>query len=372
MNQSENKPTWLTPTTFLESMVRLGMIAFLALFCFKIAFPFVTLMVWALMLAIMLFPLHQNIAGKMGGKQGLASVLMILVVLLLVGPPVIFVSVSAVEDFGDFRGSYEAGNLSVPPPSAEVQTWPVVGEKLFPIWNDASTDLPGFLEKHGSQIKVVIQKVFWVASDIIGTTGQLLVAFLISGVMMAFAGPATRAMTRIFSTLAGEDRGPGLLKLVVGTVRSVATGVLGVAFIQALLFAVGLFLAGVPAAGLLALVVLFLAIIQVPATLVGLPVIIWLWVGGDGSVVANIIYSVIFVVASLADNFLKPIFLGRGVEAPMPVILIGALGGMMTMGMIGLFLGAVVLAVGYKIFMGWTDQAGLALGETVDPENPSG
>jgi predicted PurR-regulated permease PerM len=361
MNLKENTPTWLTPTTFLESMVRMGMVAFLVIFCFKIAYPFLTLMVWALMLAIMLFPLHQKIAGKLGGKQGLASGLMILAVILLIGPPIVFVSVSSVGQFGEFKASFEAGEVAVPAPDPGVRDWPLVGEKLFPVWNEAATDFPAFLEDHGSQLKSILQTVFRVASDVLGTTGLLLVAFLVAGVMMSLAGPGTRAMTRIFSTLAGEERGPGLLDLVVGTVRSVATGVLGVAFIQALLFAVGLFLAGVPASGLLAVLVLFLAIIQVPATLVGIPVIIWVWMGGDGSVVANIIYTVIFLVASLSDNFLKPMLLGRGVEAPMPVILIGALGGMMSMGMIGLFLGAVVLTVGYQIFMGWTDQAGLAM-----------
>lgn len=368
MNKLEEQAERLTPTTFLESMVRVGVVAILAIFCFRIAFPFINLMVWGLMLAIMLYPLHQQLARKLGGKQGLASILMVVVVLLLIVPPIVLVVGSQVGEVKAFQADFEKGDVAVPAPSPEVKNWPVVGNKVFPLWQKAAINLPAFLESHAAQVKTLAAKVFAMAGDLFGTLALFLAAFLVSGFMMAFAGPGSRAMTRIFSTLAGPQRGPGFLDLVVGTVRSVATGVLGVAFIQSLMFGVGLVLAGVPAAGVLAVVVLFLAIVQIPPTLVGLPVIIWLWMSGDGSVVTNVLFSIFFVVASLADNILKPMLLGRGVAVPMPVILIGALGGMVTMGMLGLFLGAVVLAVGYKIFMGWTDQAELAKVEADEPE----
>jgi predicted PurR-regulated permease PerM len=368
MNKIEEQVDRLTPTTFLESMVRVGVVALLAIFCFRIAFPFLNLMVWAVMLAIMLYPLHQKLARKLGGKQGLASVLMVVVVALLVVPPLVLVIGSHVGEVKAFQTAYENGEVSVPTPSPEIRDWPVVGEKVFPLWENAARNLPAFLESHAAQLKALAAKAFALAGDLFGTVALFLAAFLVSGFMMAFAGQGTRAMARIFNTLAGPKRGPGFLDLVVGTVRSVATGVLGVAFIQSLLFGVGLVLAGVPAAGLLTIVVLFLAIIQVPATLVGLPVIIWLWVASDGSMVTNVLFSIFFLIASLSDNILKPMLLGRGLSVPMPVILIGALGGMISMGMLGLFFGAVVLAVGYEIFMGWTDQAELAMSDSDDPE----
>jgi predicted PurR-regulated permease PerM len=139
-------------------------------------------------------------------------------------------------------------------------------------------------------------------------------------------------------------------------VRSVAIGVIGVAFIQALLLGVGFIFAGVPGAGPLAIVVMVLGIVQLPATLVSIPVIIYLWVGGDASTTSNIIFTVYLLVAGLVDNVLKPMLLGRGVDVPMPIVLLGALGGMVSAGIIGLFIGAILLSVGYKIFMDWVDE----------------
>jgi predicted PurR-regulated permease PerM len=114
-------------------------------------------------------------------------------------------------------------------------------------------------------------------------------------------------------------------------------------------------MAGIPAAGVLALVVMFLGIMQLPAALVSLPVIAYLWWSGDASTTSNIVYTIYLLVAGLADNVLKPLLLGRGVEAPMPVILLGALGGMVSGGIIGMFVGAVLLAVGYQVFMEWVN-----------------
>jgi predicted PurR-regulated permease PerM len=150
--------------------------------------------------------------------------------------------------------------------------------------------------------------------------------------------------------------GPRLHNLSTATIRSVATGVVGVAFIQALLLGIGFIMADIPGAGVLAVVVLLLGIMQLPASLISLPVIAFIWWSGDTSTLMNIIYSIYLLVAGLADNVLKPLLLGRGVEAPMPVILIGALGGMVTDGIIGMFAGAVVLAVGYQVFMDWVDN----------------
>jgi len=133
----------------------------------------------------------------------------------------------------------------------------------------------------------------------------------------------------------------------------VALGVVGVAAIQAVLLGVGFLLAGIPAAGLLALVVLVVGILQLPALLVSLPVVAYLWGVADHGTVVNIALTVYLLVAGAADNVLKPMLLGRGVNVPMPVVLLGALGGMVGAGIIGLFIGAVVLSLGYELFMEW-------------------
>jgi predicted PurR-regulated permease PerM len=144
-----------------------------------------------------------------------------------------------------------------------------------------------------------------------------------------------------------------LIALTVATIRSVAQGVIGVAFIQALVVGLCLFVADVPLEGVLSAVVLVLGIAQIPALIVVLPAIAYLWLGGHHSTLQAALYSALLLVAGLIDNLLKPLLLGRGVDAPMPVILLGALGGMATAGIMGMFLGATLLAVGYRILMEW-------------------
>jgi predicted PurR-regulated permease PerM len=183
------------------------------------------------------------------------------------------------------------------------------------------------------------------------------VALIIAGIMMAYGQPGTGASRNIYHKFTNDpESGERLFNLSVATIRSVAVGVVGVAFIQALLLGVGFYFAGIPAAGLLAIVVLIIGILQLPALVITLPVIGYLWWAGD-STISNILFTIYLLIAGAADGFLKPMLLGRGVEAPMPIILIGALGGMASFGLLGLFIGAVLLALAYIIFMEWVDQS---------------
>jgi len=187
-----------------------------------------------------------------------------------------------------------------------------------------------------------------------------LVSFLVACIVMAYGEPAERSGRAIFGRVAGPSRGAALAKLSIATIRAVALGVIGVASIQALLVGLALLFAGIPVAGVLAIVTLVLGIAQVPAALVTLPAIIYVWASGHYSTPAAIVHTIILLLTGLADNVLKPIMLGRGVDVPMPVILFGALGGMATGGILGMFVGATALALGYEIFMKWV---------AIDPES---
>ena len=182
---------------------------------------------------------------------------------------------------------------------------------------------------------------------------MFLAAFLIAGVIMAFGAEGARSSEAIFGRIMGPERAPEFVKLSTATIRAVAQGVIGVALIQAIAVGLTLIVAQVPLAGVLTVIVLVLGIAQIPALLITLPAIAYIWMSGDYDNAAAIVNSVILFVAGMLDNFLKPLMLGRGVDAPMPVILLGALGGMAAAGILGLFVGAVLLALGYQIFMGW-------------------
>ena len=181
-------------------------------------------------------------------------------------------------------------------------------------------------------------------------------SFILAGIFMAFGEAGARACQAIFQRVAGEERGEEFTSLAAATIRAVAQGVVGVAFIQAILVGLSLLVAGVPWAGALAGIVLVFGIAQVPAVIVTLPAIAYIWMRGDHGTVAAILYTVLLLVCGMADNVLKPLMLGRGVDVPMPIILVGALGGMAAAGIIGMFVGATLLALAYQVFTGWVAE----------------
>ena len=182
---------------------------------------------------------------------------------------------------------------------------------------------------------------------------QFLASLAVAGIMMAFGEGGGRAIRSIFERVVDGQRGAEFVDLSTATIRAVAKGVLGVAFLQAIIVGICLLIAGIPWAGVLAVIVLVLGIAQVPALIITLPAIVYLWSSGNYGTGAAILYTVLFVVSGMTDNILKPLMLGRGVDAPMPVILLGALGGMAAGGILGMFVGATLLALGYQILMGW-------------------
>jgi len=337
-----------------EIMIRLGIIAFLVVMSAKIFSPFMGLMLWALILAVTLYPLHQKIAKKLGGKQGRAATLLVLFGMFLIGTPTVMLGESTADFVHDVHNAFENKTLSIKPPAPSVAGWPVVGEKLHAAWTMAANDLPALLEKMQPQLRNFSEAVLGFVAGAMGGIFQFLFALIISGIMMAFGQSGSDTMLKIMRRLSGPENGNHLHKLSTATIRSVSMGVLGVAFIQALMLGVGFVWADIPAAGLLAIVVLVLGIAQLPPMLITIPVIAYLWWSGDSNL-SNVIITIYLLAAGLSDNLLKPLLLGRGVDAPMPVILLGALGGMIAAGLIGLFVGAVLLALGYVIFMGWVN-----------------
>jgi predicted PurR-regulated permease PerM len=243
--------------------------------------------------------------------------------------------------------------LVIPAPAASVAELPIIGKKLYAAWSLAHTDLPAFTKSMQPKIAELAAVALGVVASIGGGLLKFLFSFIVAGIMLAYGETGARAIKASLQRIAGLELGAEYTTLATATVRSVSSGVIGIACIQALLIGVLLTIAGIPFAGLLAVLVLVLGIAQVPALLVSLPAIAWMWSSGDYETVPAIIYTILLLVGGMADNVLKPLMLGRGVEAPMPVILLGALGGMATNGILGMFVGATALALGYQIFMRW-------------------
>jgi predicted PurR-regulated permease PerM len=340
----------------LDVLIRAGMILVIVLLCYRIFSPFLTLMVWALILAVAIYPLHQSLARRMGGRQGLtATVITIIGAIVIVVPSALLLS-SLADSVHGLIDNIQNNTLQVPAPRPGVAEWPLVGRKIYGLWSTAHTDLPALVESMQPKIGDLARSAVGFVAGIGGGILKFLASFIIAGIIMAFGQEGARSSEAIFARIFGPSRGEGFRTLCVATVRAVAQGVIGIALIQAIAIGLILIIAGVPLAGVLSLIVLVLGIAQVPAIIVTIPVIAYIWMSGDYGKGAAIGYSIVLFIAGIADNFLKPLMLGRGVEAPMPVILLGALGGMATGGIIGLFIGAVLLAVGYQLFMSWVAQ----------------
>jgi len=337
----------------LEVLIRAGVILALALLCYKIFAPFLVLMVWALILAVALYPAHRILVRRLGGRQGLAATLIVIVGLVVIVAPTAVLMDSLGDSIKDLVHGVQTNTLQIPAPRAAVQQVPVVGERIYDTWMQAHADLPKFVQSLQPKVGDLARGALGFVASIGVAILVFLAAFIVAGIVMTYGEAGARSAEAIFARLASPERAPRFVKLATATIRAVAQGVIGVALIQAIVIGLALMVAGVPFAGALALVALVLGIAQLPALLVTLPCIIYIWSSGDYGTTSAVIYTVVLGVGGILDNFLKPLMLGRGVDAPMPVILLGALGGMAGAGIHGLFVGAVLLALSYQIFMGW-------------------
>ena len=339
--------------TLWDTLIRVGLIAGLVVLCFEVFSPFLKLMAWSLILAVTMYPLHQSLARRIGGRQGLASIILTLVGIGLFVVPTWLLMNSFADSVRIFVGAVQQNTLQIPPPREGVKNWPIVGRNLYDTWSQARADLPGLIHTMQPKIGELARHAVAMVASIGVTMLVFLASFVVANIVMAYGKSAARSTRSIFSRLAGPSRGQALERLALATIRAVALGVIGIAAIQALLVGLAMLAAGIPVAGVLAIVALVLGIAQVPALLITLPVIIYIWSSGDYSTGAAVAHTIILLITGMADNVLKPLMLGRGVDVPMPVILFGALGGMASGGILGMFVGATALALGYELFMNW-------------------
>jgi len=349
----------------IEIAINLGLLFLIISWCFQIVRPFISFIVWGGVIAIAAYSPFLKLEGLVGGRRKTAVVLFAVIgIALVIGPTWMFAG-SGIDSAREFGASVESGTFEIPPPAEKVRDWPFVGEKLYTVWSEAALDLQEFLGEHNEQLKSLGSSALKQAAGAGLAILQLVLAIIIAAVFLASAETSAKACHRFCRRLIGE-RGEELLKLTTATVRSVAVGVLGIAFIQAVFGGLGMMAVGVPGTGVWALLILILVIAQLPALIVLGPVIFYVF--SVESTTVAVIFAIWSLIVSTSDAVLKPLLLGRGVEAPMLVILLGAIGGMILSGIIGLFVGAVVLAVGYKLFQVW-----LSAGEAAPtPETKTG
>jgi predicted PurR-regulated permease PerM len=338
----------------IEAAIRLGLLLLLAAWCFMIVRPFIEPVMWGVIIAVATYPFFVKLKSVLGGRNKLAAIVFTLIALAILIIPAMMISDSIIHTSQVVSEKYEQGQLQIPPPNDNVKQWPLVGERLYDFWSQASNNLQGTIENYEAQTKAVAQKILTLAAGAGGGILQFVISIFISGILVANAAGAYNISLKTFSRLTDSKQGEMFANLSRDTIRSIAQGVIGIAIIQALLSAVGMYIMDVPAWGVWTLFILILAIAQLPPLLILGFVIAYVWSVADTT--PAVIFTVYALIVSGSDGFLKPLLLGRGLKTPMLVILLGAIGGMIMSGIIGLFIGAVILALGYELFMEWIDR----------------
>jgi predicted PurR-regulated permease PerM len=359
--ESSDKPAFIL-NPVIHYTLQLLALALLLISCYLIIEPFITLMVWSGVLAITLYPLHKIVASKLRGRKGWAASLITVLMLLVLIVPAVWLLFSTVQEVKVLAELYRAGKFHIPPPPENVKDWPVIGRSLFELWSSGSSNMTALIADHTDQAKLVALKFL----DLLASTGKGILLFTLaviaSGVLLAYAKPSGDFAKNLFVKLAGK-LGSDMVGLAEITVRNVAKGILGVAFIQSMLAGIGFVLAGIPLAGLWIVVCLLLAIVQVGMLPVSIGVIIYIW--SHGTTTTAVLLTIWMIIVGVSDNILKPIMLGKGAPVPMLIVFLGSIGGFMTSGFIGLFTGAIILSVGYKLLQAWLNSAREATEEKV-------
>jgi predicted PurR-regulated permease PerM len=344
----------------LEVSIQLGLAALLVIGCLLILRPFIPLIMWGIIIAVASYPTFQKLQRVLGGRRGLAAVLWTLLLLAVLILPIFLMGQSLIEGIGPLATRLKDGTLTVPPPPASIEHWPIVGGPLARAWSMASINFTVAVKRLAPQIKSALPGILSASAGIGFTVLQFFLSVLVSGVLLANARAATEVTRSLARRLFG-DRGPEFERLVGSTIRSVTFGILGVALIQSALAVIGFLVMGLPGASVWSVVFLFAAVLQVGG-LVLIPAAIYAF--AIATATKAVIFMVWCVFVGVIDNLLKPLLLGRGAAVPVAVVFLGAIGGFAAMGIIGLFVGAIVLSVGYTLFLAW-------IGGTAADETPA-
>lgn len=337
----------------VDTIIRLGVLSMLLMWCFDILKPFVLILIWATVIAIAVYPIHKFFVKIFKGRKLLSVIVLTLLLLSLIVIPSGLIMYSLYEGVNHFRELFNSGQPLIPPPGGSTANWPTIAKPIVDFWQLASDNLQDLVVKYSDQIK---EGGTWLVIALAGVSKGIItftMSIIIAGALLIYADSSVVVINKVFEKLAGKNS-ENFTAVTVITIRNVVKGIFGVAIIQAAMAGIGFFLADVPFAGLWTIICLILAIVQVGVGPIAIPVAIYMFSITDTT--TAIILAVWLGITLLADNVLKPILLGRNAPAPMLVIFLGAIGGFIYNGFIGLFLGAIILTIGYKLFMIWLDN----------------
>jgi predicted PurR-regulated permease PerM len=339
---------------WIEIAIRLSVLALLLYLSLTLIRPFLTIAIWSVVLTVALYPLYETLVGLLGGHRRLAAVLITILSLLIVIGPAMWLVLGLIDSLGALSARFDLSALTLPPPIEAVKKWPLIGEPIYQFWELASSNLEAALAKIAPHLKPLGGSLLQIAAD--GGTGAIkfFIAIIMAGFLFAPA-PTLADAVRKFSRKLDPERGEEFVRLAGSTIRAVSRGVIGISVLQAFFAGLGLVAAGIPAASLITSAVLILGIIQIGPSIVLIPLIVWSWMAMEAK--TALLFTAYMVPVSLLDNILRPLVMGRGLGTPILVILIGVIGGTISYGITGLFLGPIVLAVIWELLMAWIKES---------------
>lgn len=339
----------------VEVLLPLFILALLIALCVQLLIPFVGLLLWTIILAVCFYPVHRRLTSR-GMSNRLSATIIGIGLAALILVPTAIAAISAASSVPALVSGLQSGEQQVRPPPDRLLDIPVVGPKIHSAWSQASADMPAFAKEFGPQLANFSRWLLQVAGGMLGAVLALVLAVIFAAITLAYAESARAFVLSIFARVCGDrQHAQHYMDIIGATVRSVANGVIGVAFVQALFCGIGFFVLGIPGAGILSLLAMVLGVVQVPVVLVTLPAILYAF--SVKTTTVAILFTVWFIISGLSDAFLKPLMIGHGLEVPMPVILLGVIGGVIAYGLVGLFIGAVLLAVGWVLLREWLDTS---------------
>jgi len=339
--------------TFVEIAIRLAALGLLLYGALALVQPFMSIVIWSVVLTVALYPIFEWMALRLGGRRRLAAILITILSLLIVIGPATWLALGLIESVRTISERLDLSTLSMPPPSRTVKDWPLIGEPIYQFWELASTNVGAALAKIAPQLKPLGSSLLRIGAD----TGLGIIKFLTSIIIAGFLfspAPSLVSAVKMFTNKLNSERGEEFVNLAGATIRAVSRGVIGVSVLQALLAGIGLMAAGVPQASLIAFAVLILGIVQIGPSIVLIPVVIWSWMAMETT--TALLFTAYIVPVNLLDNILRPFVMGRGLKTPTLVILIGVIGGTLAFGITGLFLGPILLAVIWELFFAWINE----------------
>lgn len=355
----------------IDATIKISLLILMVFTSYQIIKPFIMPVLWAVIIAVAIGPMVEKVIALMGGRRKLAITLFTLLAVGLLIVPAFVLASETFHVVQELAHDLKENKVDIPPAPEKLAEVPMVGQKLTDIWNLASKDLKQAIEDTAPLAANTSKFLLGSISGGIGSLLQFVISFVIAGFFMLNPEKGFAASSKLITSVVGE-RGEEFTRLTTATIRGVMNGVVGVALIQAILATLGMVVMGIPAAGLWGLLVLICAIAQLPPVIILGPIAAWAFSAYDTT--PAVIFLIWALLVSGCDGVIKPLLMARGLDTPMLVILLGAIGGMMLSGIIGLFVGAVVFSITYALFMAWVDEKveevelPVAVGDDGDPD----